>query len=96
MWNYEKQKRFDKKGARWHFASQDYIEESSVPYEESPFELYFRNDDKTIFGVLKFERKKDNPYRDYEMMVDKIMNNADFRKSLINPGTEAIWRSSWK
>lgn len=67
-----------------------------IPYEERPFEIYFRDDERTVFGVLRFERRKDNPYRDYEMMVNKIMNDADFRNSLVDPETESIWNRNWK
>ena len=69
MWSYEKQKRHDKKGTRWHFVYHDW-NGMNIPYEEQPFEIYFRDDGKTVFGVLRFERRKDNPYRDYEMMVN--------------------------
>lgn len=95
MWSYEKQKRFDKRGNRWHFV---YHHEAAkgVPYEERPFELYFRSDDRTVFGVLRFERRKDNPYRNYEAMVNKIMNNEEFRKSLLAPETEEVWNKNWK
>ena len=48
---------------------------SEVSYEERPFELYFRDDDRTQFGLLRFDRRKDNPYRNYDTMVTKIMND---------------------
>jgi hypothetical protein len=92
---YERKQRRDKKGTRWHFVSRS-IEDRAVAYDERPFELYFRNDDRTEFGLLRFERRKDNPYRDYEAMVTKIMNNTDFRRSLLDPETASIWRKNWK
>jgi hypothetical protein len=95
MWSYEKKRRFDKKGNRWHFVHH-YLFEDGVPYDEQPFEVYFRDADRTTFGVLRFERRKDNPYRDYETMVNRIMNNEKFRKSLIAPGAKAIWSKNWK
>jgi hypothetical protein len=95
MWTYEKQKRFDKKGRRWHFVYHD-LDGSNIPYEEQPIEFYFRDDERMMFGVLRFERRKDNPYRDYEVMVNKIMNDADLRNSLIDPETESIWNRNWK
>ena len=67
-----------------------------VPFDDRPSELYFRNDDRTEFGLLRFERRKENPYRDYEAIVVKIMNNADFRRTLSDPATASVWRRSWK
>ena len=95
MWSYERQERHDKKGRRWHFVYHD-LDGSNTPYEEQPFEIYFRDDDRTVFGVLRFERRKDNPYRDYGTMVNKIMNDADFRNSLTDPETESVWKRNWK
>ncbi len=63
---------------------------------EQPFEVYFRNHEKTVFGVLSFERYTDIPYRKVEMIENKIMNNDEFRKSLIDPETESIWKRKWK
>ncbi len=94
-WSYERQRRRDKKGRRWHFVSRSVID-PAVPYEERPFELYFRNDDRTEFGLLRFEHRKDNPYRDYEAAVTKIFNNAPFRRTLLDPETASVWRKSWK
>lgn len=95
MWSYEKQKRFDNKGKRWHFVYHD-LDDSDTPYEEQPIEIYFRDDERTAFGVLRFERRKDNSYRNYEMVVNKIMKDADFRKSLLAPETEGVWNRNWK
>lgn len=63
LWTYHKEKSFDKNGNRWHFVSHSIFNDERK-YEERPFELYFRNDERTIYGVLKFKRQKDNPYRD--------------------------------
>lgn len=93
MWSYDKEKRFDKKGNRWHFVMHHI---SATNYEDSPYELYFRNDERTEFGLLRFEKKKDNPYRDYMTVVTKLMNNSEFRKTLLNPETESIWNKNWK
>jgi hypothetical protein len=95
MWSYQKQKRFDTKGRRWHFVNH-YPDSSGLPYDEQPVEFYFRDDERTEFGVLRFERRKDNPYRNYEVMVNKIMNDADFRDSLLDPETEGVWNRNWK
>ena len=94
-WSYERKQRVNKRGARWHFVSRSVVD-PEAPYEERPFELYFRNDDRTEFGVLRFERRKDNPYRDYVACVTKIMNDSDFRQTLLDPDTASVWRRSWK
>jgi hypothetical protein len=95
MWSYERKRRRDKTGMRWHFVSRSIID-PDVPYQERPFELYFRNDDRTEFGPLRFEKRKDNPARNYEALVFKIMNNAEFRRSVLDPDTKNVWRRSWK
>ena len=50
----------------------------------------------TEFGLLRFERQEDNPYRDYDMMINKIMNDAEYRKTLLIPETEGVWNRNWK
>ena len=95
IWNYDKDARFDRKGNRWHFVRRD-IMNNELPYWEQPFELYFRDDARTEFGVLKFDRRKDNPYRRYMTMINKIMNDKEFRKTLFDPETKSVWRRSWK
>jgi hypothetical protein len=95
LWTYERQHRHDTNGTRWHFVAHDVID-AGIAYEDRPYELYFRNDDRTEFGVLRFARRQDNQYRDYEMMVTKIMNNKAFRATLLDASTEAVWRKGWK
>lgn len=95
MWSYDKKKRYDKKGMRWHFV-QYYIWKKGEPYDEQPFELYFRNDERTEFGLLRYEKWKDYPYHDWEKMLNKIMNNVEFRKTLLNEETKSIWNKNWK
>lgn len=95
MWSYDKALRVDRKGNRWHFVSRDFYG-TDVPYENRPYELYFRNDEKTEFGWLRFEQRKDNPYRSYEILVNKIMNNDEFRKSLLDAETKDVWNRNWK
>jgi hypothetical protein len=90
LWSYEKLKRLDANGKRWHFMSHD-VWLPDIPYEEQPFELYFRNDAKTVYGLLKFERRKDNPYRDYDLIVRNIMDDKRFREGLLNPDTKVVW-----
>ena len=50
MWSYDKAKRFDNKGNRWHFVScYFYIKDS----DDEPYELYFRDEEKN--GIRFFE-----------------------------------------
>lgn len=95
MWSYDKEKRLDQKGGRWHFVRR-YIWGENGSSDNQPFELYFRNDERTEFGLLRFEKQENNPYRDYDTMINKIMNKLDFRKSLLNSETEAVWNKNWK
>jgi hypothetical protein len=44
-----------------------------VPAENQPYALYFRSDDRSDFGVLRFEHVKDNPYRDLSTITREIM-----------------------
>lgn len=94
MWTYDRVKRTDKRGARWHFVTHETL--GAEDYREQPVECFFRDDARTFFGVLRFEHRKDNPYRDYETMVEKIMNKPDFRKTLEDPATEDVWNRNWK
>lgn len=94
-WSYEKEKRFDKTGRRWHFL-RHYFYDEDTPREDEPYELYFRDDEQTEFGLLRFEKNKHNPYRDHVSIVKKIMNNVPFRKTLLKPETAAVWKKNWK
>lgn len=95
MWHYDKQKRFDANGKRWHFVNRNFYGDVGN-YDNLPFELYFRDDERIEFGLLRFEKRKDNPYRNYEVMIDKIMNKSEFRKTLLDPETESVWNRNWK
>ena len=92
-WSYDRAKRIGNDGTRWHFVSRNAF---GLPYEEQPVEYYFRNDERTVFGVLRFAHRKDNPYRDYKTVINKIMNNAEFRESLLDSDTKDIWHRNWK
>ena len=94
-WNYDKDKRLDNRGHRWHFVHRSFYD-PKLPYAETPDEWYFRDDKRRIFGVLRFERRKDNPYRNYETMINKIMNDEAFRKTLLAPKTAQVWNKNWK
>jgi len=99
-WDYDRQKWADEKGKRWHFA-QHHTWEADVEhwYEDRtgdrPYVLYFRDDARTIFGVVKYPRCRDNPYQ-YDKLRQKIMNDAEFRSKFVDPKTKKIWRRSWK
>src|SRR5260370_41519258 len=95
MWSYERKRRRDKTGMRWHIVSRSIID-PDVAYGDRPFELYFRNDERTEFGLVRFEKRKDNPARNYEVLVFKIMNNAEVRRAVLDPDTKNVWRRRWK
>ncbi len=90
-WSYQDRKYFDKEGKRWHFMFH-HVWDSEKKYEGMPYELYFRDDERTLFGVLRFEKLKDNPYRDFKAVVSKILNNEAFRNSLLDPSTRTVWK----
>ena len=92
-WSYHRAKTHDRTGVRWHFASRFF---TAVPGEDEPRELYFRNDDNTEFGMLRFERLQDNPYRDSQTIINKIMNNIPFRRTLLDEETASVWKKNWK
>jgi hypothetical protein len=92
-WSYDKDRRFDANGAQWHFVV---VTRYPVEADSYAYEVYFRDDERTEFGVLRFERFGDNPYRNLNAIATKIMNNVEFRKTLLNPATEEVWLKSWK
>lgn len=92
-WSYSKKKSFDSKGQRWHFVTCTYYD--GFDFSESPVEFYFRNDDRTYFGLLRFERSKDNPYM-FEKFQQKAMSNSDFRIQHESPETAEVWSRNWK
>ena len=94
-WSYDKVARFDNKGDRWHFLWRNIIDRG-LPHEDQSVEIYFRNDAKTKYGVLKFSKRKDNPFRNYITMINKLMNDSEFRKTLLEPETKSVWRKNWK
>ncbi|MEO7674333.1 MAG: hypothetical protein ABIU09_09690 [Pyrinomonadaceae bacterium] len=92
-WSYHKAKSFDRNGRRWHFATHYFF---AAAGDDEAREFYFRDDDNTEFGVLRFERLQDNPYRDWAAIANKIMNTSPFRKALLNDATRSIWKKNWK
>jgi hypothetical protein len=68
MWCYDKVRRFDANGKRWHFVRvYHYIKGAG----SNPYEVYFRDDARTEFGLLRFEDSRDNPYRDFVAIAKK-------------------------
>jgi len=99
-WDYDRKKWLDEKGNRWHFVERRTWSGGAEVWHEDrtgdrSYDLYFRDDARTIFGVIKFPRSSDNPYW-YGKLKEKIMNNADFRKRYVDPATKSIWKKSWK
>ncbi|MBP6003304.1 MAG: hypothetical protein KA746_07710 [Pyrinomonadaceae bacterium] len=92
-WTYHRAKRFDRNKVRWHFVTR-YFE--APKGGDEPRELYFRNDDETEFGMIRFDRFKDYPYRDWDFLMTKILNNIPFRRSLLNEDTRTVWKKNWK
>ena len=60
--------------------------------DEQPYELYFCDDERTAFGVLRFERSKDNPFRSLATVTRKIMDDDEFRETLIDDKTKRYWK----
>jgi hypothetical protein len=91
LWSYQTKKYHDRKGRRWHFM----FHHDSIPSrgsDEQPYALYFRDDARTAFGVLRFERSKDNPYRSLATVTRKIMDDGEFRATLLDDDTKKVWR----
>jgi hypothetical protein len=94
-YSYDKTKRLDRSGRRWHFVHHQ-LPTDIAEYTERPYELLFRDEERTVFGRIRFDHLKDNPYRDYETLVTKIMNDSKFRRSLLDPSSADLWQRSWK
>ena len=92
-WTYHRAKKFDRNRVRWHFVTRYFHVDEGA---DEPRELYFRNDDSTEFGMLRFEKLQDNPYRDWDAIVTKILNNVPFRRSLLDEETASVWKKNWK
>lgn len=50
--SYERKKRVDDKGRRWHFVYHDFGDDS-LPYDERPYELLFRDEERKEFGRIQ-------------------------------------------
>ena len=93
-WSYSKQNYKDSKGQKWHFVTCSFMSDE-LDYSETPIEIYFRNNDRTYFGCIRFERKKDNPYK-FAKLAEKVMANQEFREQCIAPESEEVWSRNWK
>jgi hypothetical protein len=99
-WDYDRKKWLDKKGSRWHFAERwTWNSDAEFWYldrtGDRSYDLYFRDDGRTLFGAIKFPRSRDNPYG-FDKLKEKIMNDADFRKEYLDAESKRIWKRSWK
>ena len=90
-WSSHTKKFHDRNGSRWYFMFHHQYIEDRAP-DEQPYALYFRNDERTVFGVLRFERSKDNPYPSFAAVARKIMDDDAFRESLIGEGSKKVWK----
>lgn len=93
-WSYSKEGYKDKTGLRWHFVTCSYFDDE-IDYSESPIEIFFRNDDRSYYGSIRFERKKDNPYM-FAKLAQKVMSNQDFREECRSPESKSVWSQNWK
>lgn len=90
-WSYQTKKFHDRHGHRWHFLFHHRWLPDRKPGED-PYELFFRNDERTVFGVLRFEHSKDNPYSSFAKVTRKIMDDEMFRATLLDEDTKKVWR----
>jgi hypothetical protein len=90
-WSLQTKKFYDRNGERWYFMFQHRYFFDRPPGEQ-PYALYFRNDECTVFGVLRFEHSQDNPCSNLEIVARKIMDDAEFQSSLIDEGSKKVWK----
>jgi hypothetical protein len=91
MWSYQNKRFYDRKGRRWHFMFH-HVWLRGTAVQDQPYALYFRNDERTAFGVLRFEHVKDCPYRNFDTVIRKIMDNDEFRATLLDEESKSVWR----
>ncbi len=90
-WSLQTKKFHDRQGGRWYFMFHHRYLLDREP-DEQPYALHFRNDERTVFGVLRFEHSKDNPYSGLAAIARKIMDDAAFQASLIDEGSQKVWK----
>jgi hypothetical protein len=93
-WSYDSAKHLDKNGEQWHFVRRSFLSDT-VPYEERPIEIYFRNGSRTYYGLIRFEHSKDNSYK-HDKLVEKVMRDKEFREKHMAQETKNVWLKSWK
>jgi len=91
-WSPHTKKFHDSAGGRWYFMFHHRYLDDRAP-DEQPYALHFRNDDRTVFGVLRFERACDNPYGDFAAVTRKILDDPNFRASLIDAASHKAWKN---
>lgn len=91
-WAYEKKRRTDRDGTRWHFVSHYIFEGSDTA---ATYELYFRRDDHEEYGVARFA-EDEHPGRRHDDLAHRIMNDDEYRRPLLDPKTKCVWLKSWK
>jgi len=91
-WSPHTKKLYDREGGRWYFIFQHRYLEERAP-DEQPYALHFRNEERTVFGVLRFERASDNPHGSFAEVARKIMDDDAFRASLLDAGSQKVWNS---
>ncbi|MDR3457074.1 MAG: hypothetical protein P4N60_06480 [Verrucomicrobiae bacterium] len=91
-WSPHTKKFHDLEGGRWYFMFHHRYLDARAP-DEQPYALHFRNDDRTIFGVLRFERANENPHGDFTAVTRKILDDPEFRASLIDEASRKVWKN---
>ena len=90
-WSLQTKKFHDKKDGRWYFMFHHRYLDDRAP-DDQPFALYFRDDERTVFGVLRYEHSKDSPYRSLDTVARKIMDDAEFRSTLLDECSKKVWK----
>ncbi len=94
LWSYDSTKYLDKKGEGWHFVRRSFTEDN-ISYGDRAVEIYFRNNSRTFFGLIRFEHQKDIPYK-HSKLVEKVMTDKEFRGNHEAPWSKDVWLKSWK
>jgi len=79
---------------QWHFVSK-HSDDESIPYRERPYALYFRDDERSFFGVVRIEHWKDIPMN-VDRLIQKILNSSDYREKHFEAKAKHVWLRNWK
>ena len=85
IWHYYKKKYYDKRGRRWHFMTHNVMLES-----DQQFDLYFRDDDRTVFGVVRYGPK--DAFAGLETVTRKLMHDTAYRARFLDDESKAVWK----